>query len=145
MNDNIQLYYFRGRGRAETIRILLNYLELSYEDVFIDTHEAMETLQVQQLSPFKQIPILHIDNHYLVQTPAIFRYLARKYNLYGNNDFEKYRCDMLIAAALDWQAKGLSINKVYNCKFSDTLKIWHDQLKILLKHISQNIMLSKVV
>ena len=103
MDTMIQLYYFRSRGRAEVIRIMLNYLQLDYQDIFIDTNTAMEALRTQRLSPFKQIPILYIDDQYLVQTPAILRYLARQYHLYGNNNAEKYRCDMLTAAAFDWQ------------------------------------------
>jgi glutathione S-transferase len=37
---------------------------------------------------FGQVPLLEIDGLNLVQTGAIVRYLARKYNLYGNNDKE---------------------------------------------------------
>jgi len=115
-NSNIQLYYFRGRGRAEPIRILLHYLQLSYRDIFIETHEAMQALQQQGLSPFKQLPILFMDDQYLVETPAILRYLARKYHLYGHADAEKYRCDMLAAASFDWQAN--YFKAIFNAEFA---------------------------
>jgi len=129
MDSTIQLYYFRGRGRAEPIRIILNYLQLPYENIFIDTYEAMKTLHDRKLSPSKQIPILHIDDQYLVQTPAIFRYLARKHNLYGNNDIEKYHCDMLTAAALDWQAN------YFKAVFNSTFAIDYKN-SVLAKHLA---------
>ena len=127
MAKEIELYYFRGRGRAESIRIILNYLNLSYQDIFIDTHEAMTTLRTNQFSPFGQVPILHVDALYLVQTPAIFRYLARKFDLYGKNDRERYRCDVLTAAALDWQTNYFKaiFNTTYAEEYNNTIAAKH--------------------
>lgn len=43
--------------------------------------------------PMGNVPVLEIDGKRLHQSMAIYRYLARKVGLAGDNDFENYEID----------------------------------------------------
>lgn len=49
-----------------------------------------------------QIPVLEIDGVRKSQSFAIARYLAKKYNLAGNNEAEEFRCDEIVEAIRDF-------------------------------------------
>ena len=52
--------------------------------------------------PWGQIPILEVDGKVYGQSNAIARYLAKKYNLVGKNEFESLKCDEIVDAFKDY-------------------------------------------
>ena len=47
------------------------------------------------------MPILEHDGKIFSQSYAIARYLAKKYNLAGKNDYETFKCDEIADAVKD--------------------------------------------
>mmetsp|Transcript_7377 Transcript_7377/g.17591 ORF Transcript_7377/g.17591 Transcript_7377/m.17591 type:complete len:246 (-) Transcript_7377:188-925(-) len=93
----IRLHYFRGRGRAEAIRFALGLAGAEWEDVFVETQADMQNLIGTGQLLFGQVPMLEVDGKRIVQTGAILRFIARTWNLYG----DETKCDMVIEAAND--------------------------------------------
>lgn len=97
-----QLHYFNGRGRAETTRWMLAVNRIAFENVPIDTPEALAALRATGKLPFDQMPLLEISGLRLSQSSAMIRYLARRGDLYGDSDAEAVWCDMVAGAAADF-------------------------------------------
>ena len=68
---------------------------MRYEEQFVDTKEKLHALRTRGDLLYQQIPLLEIDGLKLTQSSAIVRYLARKYNMYGNKSTDQVHCDML--------------------------------------------------
>ncbi|XP_077759795.1 glutathione S-transferase A4-like isoform X2 [Canis aureus] len=96
-----KLYYFRGRGRMESIRWLLAAAGVEFEEEFIETAEQYEKLQKDGRLLFGQVPMIEIDGMVLTQTRAILSYLAAKYDLYGKDLKETVRINMYADGTLD--------------------------------------------
>lgn len=52
-------------------------------------------------TPFGTVPILEVEGKTIGQSNAIARYLAKKYNLAGKNEWESLECDILIDTLSD--------------------------------------------
>jgi glutathione S-transferase len=98
----IKLHYFNGRGRAETTRWMLAINRLTFENVPVDSPNALTMLRLTGKLPFDQMPLLEIDELKLSQSSAMVRYLARRGGFYGKNDFEGLWCDMIAGAVADF-------------------------------------------
>lgn len=96
-----KLWYFRGRGRMESIRWLLAAAGVEFEEEFLETREQYEKLQKDGCLLFGQVPLVEIDGMMLTQTRAILSYLAAKYNLYGKDLKETVRINMYTDGTLD--------------------------------------------
>ncbi|CAD5213124.1 unnamed protein product [Bursaphelenchus okinawaensis] len=85
-----KLTYFPVRGLAEPIRLCFHYAGEKFEDYRVpkDAYGALKPL-----TPYGQLPILEVDGHQLVQSGAILRYVARKFNLIGKNEWETAKAD----------------------------------------------------
>ena len=81
-----RLTYFKGRGLAEQIRFMLAVTGTQYEERTI-TAPLLKQLREDGELFFQQLPLLEIDGMKLVQSGAIMRYLARKYDMYGSRFF----------------------------------------------------------
>lgn len=46
--------------------------------------------------PYKMLPVLEIDGKPVAQSNAVARYLARKYDLMGKNEWDAMICDVLV-------------------------------------------------
>ncbi len=92
-NDTI-LYYFPGRGLADQIRWLLAAAEVPYVQESVTTSETFVKMTESQLK-FGQLPMLHIDEHNIVQAQAAIRYIARHADLAGKNSTEELQCDQI--------------------------------------------------
>lgn len=92
--NNIVFHYFQGKGLGEQVRLMLWEAGVEYEERYVDTREKLEALRKNDLL-FQQLPLLEIDGLKLVQSSAIVRYIARKYNLYGKSVVDQVHCDML--------------------------------------------------
>jgi len=98
----VRLHYFKGRGRAETTRWMLAVNEIKFENVAIESPEALAALRASGKLPFDQMPLLEIDGLCLSQSSAMIRYLARRGNLYGASNEDALWCDMVAAATDDF-------------------------------------------
>lgn len=96
-----KLHYFAGRGRAETTRWMLAACDIPFENVPIDTPQALAVLRASDMLPFDQLPLLEIDGLRISQTTALLRYLARRGDLYGDDTTDALWCDMVAGVAAD--------------------------------------------
>jgi glutathione S-transferase len=95
-----RLTYLDFRGLAEPIRLMFEDLGVDYEDRRVGG-EAWAALKPQL--PFAQVPLLEIDGRALVQSRAIYRYLARRHDLDGADEDQRIACDIAIEAVRDLQ------------------------------------------
>ncbi|XP_045860906.1 glutathione S-transferase-like isoform X2 [Meles meles] len=96
-----KLHYFNGRGRMESIRWLLAAAGVEFEEELFETREEFERLIQGGTLMYEQVPMVQIDGMNLVETRAILRYLAAKYNLYGRNLQEQAWIDMYVEGLRD--------------------------------------------
>lgn len=92
-SEKPKLYYFNAYGRAETARMILKVCDIDFEDVRFEYDEAWFAMKKD--FPFGQAPMLKIDGVTLCQSIAIFKYLASKYGLAGDNLLEDAQMDMI--------------------------------------------------
>ena len=102
-----RLHYFNGRGRAETTRWMLAACQIGFENVPVDTPEALAALRATGKLPFDQMPLLEIDKLNLSQSTAMIRYLARRGGYYGESDADALWCDMIAGAVADFAETAL--------------------------------------
>jgi len=97
------LHYFDGRGKAEGIRLMLAAAVVQFTEApFIKEAAQMEKLRKDGVLLFQQLPLLEMDGKNLVQSAAILRHIARKYNLYGKDADEKLQVDILTDGTRDF-------------------------------------------
>ncbi|XP_049729613.1 glutathione S-transferase-like [Elephas maximus indicus] len=96
-----KLYYFNGRGRMESIRWLLAAAGVEFEEELFETREEFEKLIQGGSLMYEQVPMVEIDGMNLVETRAILRYIAAKYDLYGRNLKEQAWIDMYVEGLKD--------------------------------------------
>ena len=95
-----KITYFDVRGRAEVIRILLEEAGTQYTERRISIDEWPE---LKSNFTFGQLPIYEEGDLLLNQSNAIYRYLGRKYCLYGDSMMEQARCDIIQETFVDAQ------------------------------------------
>ncbi|MEX2131749.1 MAG: glutathione S-transferase family protein [Pseudohongiellaceae bacterium] len=98
VTDPPLLTYFDVRGRAEPVRLMLEFLTLPYREkrVAVEEWPALKTTL-----PLGQLPIYEEGDLCIYQSHAIYRYLARKHDLYGSTEAERIRCDMIEEFCVD--------------------------------------------
>ena len=77
--------------RAEVPRLSLFYGSIDYEDIRISREDFLSAkkngfTQSGHYLPFRQIPVLIINNYSLTQTGAMSRYCGKLSGLYPKND-----------------------------------------------------------
>ncbi|XP_036622976.1 glutathione S-transferase-like [Trichosurus vulpecula] len=96
-----KLYYYDGRGRGESVRWLLAAAGVEFEEVLFRTAEEFENLIKGGNLMYQQVPMVEMDGMYMVQTRAILKYIAAKYNLYGKDLKERALIDMYVEGMRD--------------------------------------------
>jgi glutathione S-transferase len=102
MTSATKLHYFKGRGRAETTRWMLAANGMDFQNIAIETPETLAALRASGKLPFDQMPLLELDGLNLSQSSAMIRYLARRGDLYGDDDTDALWCDMVAGAVADF-------------------------------------------
>jgi len=101
-----KLHYFAGRGRGEPIRWILHFAKVPFEDVRY-TMEEWQAKKAEINSPSGQIPFIEcVDKKSgnakrMVQSAAICRTLACKFNLAGKTSCEHAACDEVVEMLRD--------------------------------------------
>ncbi|XP_062612165.1 glutathione S-transferase 1-like [Saccostrea cucullata] len=94
-----KLMYFESKGRAEVIRLALTVAGQEFEDKRVTREEWLE---VKHTIPQKQLPCLEVDGQFISQSGAILRYIGRAFGLYGENNEENTRIDVILGATEDF-------------------------------------------
>ncbi|VDK75627.1 unnamed protein product [Litomosoides sigmodontis] len=94
-----KLYYFDMMGRAETIRLIFAQAGIPYEDFRIQKEDW--PTKYKSKMPFGQVPVLEVDGKMLSQSTAIALYLAKKFDLVGENEWEFAQVEELFGVATD--------------------------------------------
>lgn len=98
----MKLLYFPIRGLAESIRLLLIDNGVEFEEInAIEKGRDQWANEWKPKMQFGQCPCLYDGDLQLVQSNAILRHLARKYDLYGSNESEAVMLDMVNDAVHD--------------------------------------------
>ncbi|KAF0697477.1 Aste57867_11835 [Aphanomyces stellatus] len=104
----VQVHYWRGRGCAEPLRMILAAAQVPFVNTFITSGADLAALRAQGKLAYGQVPLVEMtDGTCLVQTQAALRSLARTYGLYPSpsNPADQYLCDCIMEACKD--ARGI--------------------------------------
>lgn len=99
------LYYFAGRGKAETTRWMLAATNVKFSNIYLRSNDEFVAMKSSSRLLFGQLPMLELDGKSFTQSRAMVLYLARRANLQGRNIFEEARCAE-IAGCCDDLASG---------------------------------------
>ena len=113
----LELYYFPIRGRGEVARLMCVANGAEYTETAPE-YSAMKADKDNY--PFGQLPRLVDGDISLAQSNAIIRYLARKFNMYGQSQAEMAKVDILLDCVEDWRM--CYIKFIYGNKASDEAK-----------------------
>lgn len=92
---SITLHYFDFFARGECARMIMRY----YGDLYVDHFFQWEEWQQTKNTPFAefgQLPRLDIDGKHLVQSYAMYRYLAQKHGAYPTDIYHVYLVESLL-------------------------------------------------
>lgn len=93
-----KLTYFNGKGRGECARLLFAAAGVKFED---DRIEFANWPALKPKTPLGSLPVLYVDDKVVATSQAINRYLAREFNLYGQNNEENACVDMVFEVSLE--------------------------------------------
>eukprot|EP00762_Andalucia_godoyi_P006908 ANDGO_08342.mRNA.1 Glutathione S-transferase 1 len=103
-SSSYKLTYFKGRGRAEIVRLVFAEAGVAYTDHRIE-QEEWPALKASGYAPFGQLPVLEVDGVVYGQSIALARFVARRFHLLGNSDTDALKVDMIIDEASDIGSK----------------------------------------
>ncbi|KAF9205993.1 hypothetical protein BGZ49_003185 [Haplosporangium sp. Z 27] len=91
-DSKFQVLYFDLHGRGELTRNLLAYSGTKFEELPVDWANQKEH------TPFKCLPVVYETTANgtvleLAESQAIERYLANKFHLFGNNEYEHHKVE----------------------------------------------------
>lgn len=131
----LTLNYFNGRGLAETSRLILAVADKKYNDFrypleVIDwkTYNMVrEEFDADKASgklwrSMGKLPFLEVDGKVISQSKAIERYLARKYDLMGENDEQAALIDSYCEYIRDFKTAYQAVRKAENKE--EAMKKW---------------------
>ena len=88
-----KLYYFNGRGLAETSRLIFAAAGEKYEDIRIERDDWPKH---KPDMPLGQMPVLEYNGVKLTQSKAIARFLANQFHLAGKDTLEQAKVDAVV-------------------------------------------------
>jgi glutathione S-transferase len=87
-----KLKYFKVRGRAQAIKYLCIDNGIALEEEIV---EMGDWAKVKPTTIFGQLPVFFDGDFEIAQSNAILRHLARKHGLYGKDETEATKIDMI--------------------------------------------------
>jgi len=137
---HVRLTYFDGRGLGELPRLCLAYAGVEFEDVRVATDDLPADFKSSGKLLFGQVPLLEIGDFKLVQSHAIGRHLARKYNFYGSTLEESALVDAVLDGIGDMRAKWIAVDNLKEGKeeakakfVAETLPHWYGLFSAILE------------
>jgi len=144
--STLTLGYWKIRGLAESIRLLLHYLEIEYKEVLYEfgpapdfSGESWFKVKYTLGFDYPNIPYLIDGDFKMTESNAILRYICEKYKpeLLGENIKEKAFVNMAVGVLSDLNfAKSQLAYQGKNCpgneRFKTTMKNKLNDLNILL-------------
>ncbi|KAI3385655.1 hypothetical protein SNEBB_000062 [Seison nebaliae] len=95
MSHKYRLKYFNTKGLGEFIRWIFLLANEEFCDIRY-TRSAFQNEIIDQC-PFEQLPILEVDEKEIIcQSKSIGRFLASRFDLYGNNLIEQALIDSIV-------------------------------------------------
>jgi glutathione S-transferase len=105
MVEQFKLTYYKSQGLGECIRYLFVLKGIPFEDVHVPEADEMGLFlrpEFHETEPYHQVPMLETEGKELKQSTAILRFLGRKFNLCGKDEFEFSKCDQHLEATRDF-------------------------------------------
>ncbi|GAB6026915.1 Glutathione S-transferase Mu 4 [Chamberlinius hualienensis] len=106
------LAYWKVRGYAQPIRLLLTYVGEEFEEKLYVTGPAPDYDKSTWFNEkfnlnldFPNLPYYVDDKYRISQSSTILRYIGRKYNLAGSTEDERVRAELVEAQLYDYRAK----------------------------------------
>lgn len=102
VESNEQIGQLLSRVKTNFRKLIKNFIALllTIEHLYCQNElsKKVKTMSFQHVSemPFGELPVLEVDGKLLSQSVALTRYLARKFNLAGKDEWESAQCDALI-------------------------------------------------
>eukprot|EP01122_Echinamoeba_exundans_P008269 TRINITY_DN2717_c0_g1_i1.p1 TRINITY_DN2717_c0_g1~~TRINITY_DN2717_c0_g1_i1.p1 ORF type:complete len:214 (+),score=40.58 TRINITY_DN2717_c0_g1_i1:1178-1819(+) len=127
---NFQLYYYRAKGAADKVRILLEEAGVLYDDIYVKTSADISHLRCRM----DCLPILVEKDSELVIPYAgcILRYLGQETRLYGSDIEERARVDIWMERFFELER--LMWNASYNLvPETDVSKLLREKQKFISK------------
>jgi glutathione S-transferase P len=112
-------------GRGEPIRLILASQDVDFDDLPVD-FAAMKSDKIG--FPCGQVPRFQDDTVDMVQSNAIIRHLARKYNMYGADLKEQAMVDQILETVESIKVKYLAL--IYEDQLSDEAKAAYYKARI---------------
>ena len=133
----MKLVYFNVRGLAETSRILLALGGEEYEDfryplevIDISKHEMKkEEFDTDKAAgklslSLNKVPALEVDGVTIPQSKAIERFLARRFNMMGENELDAARIDSICECVRDFKDMYQKVRFLPEAERSEGMNQW---------------------
>nr|AEW46330.1 mu glutathione S-transferase [Ruditapes philippinarum] len=144
-----ELGYWKIRGRAQPIRLLLTYVGEEFTDTVYEqgdppglSREAWTSVKPKfaELLDFPNLPYYIDGDVKITQSNAILKHIARKHNLDGDTAKEKANVDMLLDQAMDLRngVVRLCYNKDYASLKDEYFKNVQTSLALFEKKLGDN-------
>ena len=129
------LYYLPLRARCESIRMILRYGGVNYEDVTIPMTEWPVLKANRCIAPFGQLPSIKLPNGEIIaQSGAIVRLAAKLAKIYPNDPIEASRADMIFEFAQELNM----INPLLNFWPTET-DTWHENYRTYFENLPRHL------
>ena len=137
--DKFILHYFKVNARGTIARALLSHAKANWEDHYVDFKDWKELKKNKEFCEYGQLPILEYKGKYYAQSMAIELFIAKKFNLLGDNDDEDYEINNLLCSFEDFfplihDMTEQTKEKTY-AKFRQYLKVYEEKY---LKNVKAN-------
>jgi len=118
MDNGYKLTYFNARGLTEPIRFIFAYAKVNYEDirtpfVYKDGVPVIPQVlpsEIKAKCQWAQVPLLEYENgRKLNQSITIARFLAKRFNLTGADEYEAAKCDEYVDTIFEFFKEFLPI------------------------------------
>ena len=133
----LQLNYFNGRGLAETSRLILAVTQQEYVDfrypleivdwktyTFIKDEFNQDKADGKLTRSLNKVPFLNVDDQVICQSKAIERFLARRYNLFGDNAVEAGQIDAICEWIRDFKQDYQKVRQTDEAERDAAMNTW---------------------
>lgn len=128
-----RLGYWKIRGLAQPIRLLLTYAGEDFEDILYEqgdgpefSREAWTSVKESVGLDFPNLPYYMDDDVKMTQSNTIVRYIAGKYDLLGKTKEEKVKCDLMLENAMDF--RNGTVRLCYNPDYDNLKDAYFERL-----------------